>query len=175
MQAANIGWRIAQSISDDVLITLIAVALAVPTGILPEWASLREVFQRHSASSDLFGELSRMIPRLAVLYGVYWAVKLVYHIGFLTLGHGQTPACRLFRLSVVRTDGFPVTWRAAAGRTIAGGMLAQAPLVGSVLRIADYATALFNPRKQALRDMAAGTMLVHNAVEEKGTEVSGNG
>jgi uncharacterized RDD family membrane protein YckC len=161
LHPAHLGWRVAQSLTDDLLITAIALGFAAVVGMLPNSASMRGLVQVYDQPLELARRLSRLVPTASLVYAVYWTAKLGYHTGFLTLCNGQTPGCWLFGLRVVLKDGRPVNWRAAAGRTLAGGIIGQVPLIGQVLRFLDYLAALFNRRRQAVRDMAAGTMLVH--------------
>jgi uncharacterized RDD family membrane protein YckC len=95
------------------------------------------------------------------VYAIYWGIKLAYQTGFLTFCSGRTPGCWIFGVRVVMKDGQRLSWRGALGRTLAGGVIGQLPVVGHVLRFLDYMAALFNRRRMALRDMAAGTMLIH--------------
>ena len=161
LRPAHLGWRVAQSLSDDLPVTAIALCFAAVIGILPDGASMRDLLQSYRAPIDLAKKISRLLPTASLVYAVYWLAKLAYQTGFLTFCNGQTPGCWLFKVRVVMQDGRHVTWRAAVGRTLAGGVMGQAPVVGQVLRFIDYAATLFNRRRQAVRDMAAGTMLVH--------------
>jgi uncharacterized RDD family membrane protein YckC len=104
--------------------------------------------------------------RAAATLLIYAAAKFVYYVAFVTWG-GRTPACYLLRLRIVRTDGAPASASDAVKRAVAGGIIGHTPGVGQLLRIGDYLAALFNRRKQAMRDMVAGTMLVHQARREE--------
>jgi uncharacterized RDD family membrane protein YckC len=161
LQPAHLGWRVAQSLTDDLVVTAAALCLVAVAGILPDSSSIRDLLQLYDRPVEFVRRLSRLVPTASLVYVIYWVAKLAYQTGFLTRCHGQTPGCWLFGLKVVMKDGRQVTWRAAAGRTIAGGVMVQVPVIGQVLRLLDYVAALLNRRRQAVRDIAAGTMLVH--------------
>lgn len=164
MRAAHLGWRLAQGLTDDLIISAIAVIVAIMCGIVTihGWPSI----DLHSLTSPVrvLELASAIIPRATATYAIYWVLKLIYYTGFFTFCNGQTPICMLLRVKVVMKTGVAVTWQAALARTVAGGVMGQLPLIGPTMRAADYLAALFNRRKQALRDMAAGTMLVHTAL-----------
>jgi uncharacterized RDD family membrane protein YckC len=161
LQPAHLGWRVAQSLTDDLIVSVTALCAVAVVGMLPDTVSVRDLAQAYNQPVEFGRRLFRLVPTASLVYVVYWAAKLGYQTGFLTICHGQTLGCWLFGVQVVMKDGHPVTWRAAAGRTIAGGVMAQVPVIGQVLRFLDYLAALFNHRRQAVRDMAAGTMLVY--------------
>lgn len=175
LQPAHLGWRVAQSLTDDLFVTASALAFAAVVGMLPDSASMRSLVEVYDQPIEVTRRLSRFVPTASLVYAIYWTAKLGYHTGFLTLCNGQTPGCWLFGLQVVLKDGRPIHWRAAAGRTLAGGIMGQVPLIGQVLRLLDYIAALFNRRRQAVRDMAAGTMLVHTCTSWFRREGSAHG
>ncbi|HLL73891.1 MAG TPA: RDD family protein [Pyrinomonadaceae bacterium] len=157
---ANLFWRILQSVCDDLVITSFALTLAWALGVLPLPAERLDVSGGPRAVAEA---VSRAVTpaRAGATLLIYAAGKFVYYVAFVAWG-GRTPACHLLRLRIVRADGAPASVGNAVRRAVAGGVIGHTPVVGQLLRIGDYLMALFNRRKQAVRDMVAGTMLVHS-------------
>jgi len=167
LRPAHLGWRVAQTFVDNALVTSFVLAVAFAAGILPDVSAFPDLSEVRRAPVDVAKRLARLAPTAGALLVLYWCVKLSYHTAFLSCCEGQTPGCRLFRLRVVQSNGCPVTWRRALGRTLVGGAMGNIPVVGQATRFADYVASLFGSRKQAIRDMAAGTMLVHTATKSQ--------
>lgn len=156
---ANILWRILQAVCDDLVITSFVLPLAWALGVLSLPAEWPDV----SGGPRAFAEAAARAvtpAQVGATLLIYAAAKFVYYVAFVTWG-GRTPACYLLRLRIVRTDGAPASAGNAVRRAVAGGLIGHTPGVGQLLRIGDYLAALFNRRRQAVRDMLAGTMLVH--------------
>ena len=161
IRPAHLGWRVGQALTDDLIVSAIAVILGYAFGLLSGDGRAINLRESLNSPADSIRRLLVILPKAGMVYAIYWAIKLAYQTGFLTFFAGQTPGCWLFGVRVSMKDGKPVNWRAALGRTVAGGVIGQLPIVGHVLRFLDYLVALFNRRRMAVRDMAAGTMLIH--------------
>lgn len=163
MRAAHLGWRLAQGLSDDLIISAAALIVAIVCGIVAiyRWPSV----DLHSLTSPIrvFEFVRAIIPRATAAYAIHWAAKLLYCTCFFIFCHCQTPVWMLLPVKVVMKTGAAATWEAALARTVAGGVLGQLPLIRQTMRTASYLTALFNCRKEVLRDIAADTMLVYKA------------
>lgn len=157
---ANILWRIMQGGVDDLIITAGALGLAWGLGVITVPANFIRLPRDLTFVEDVSNHLT-LAARAGAVFAIYVAMKLAYYTAFVACG-GKTPACYLLRLRVVRVDGRPVSLAGSAKRAVAGGALSHAPVVGHFIRFVDYAVALFNRRKQAVRDIIAGTMLVHD-------------
>jgi uncharacterized RDD family membrane protein YckC len=158
-EPANIIWRIIQGVLDDLIITGAALGLSWMLGILPS----SEQFKSADSISSLTQMIIAYLPltaRIGSIFFIHAGIKFIYYVAFIA-ATGQTPACYLLRLRIVMVDGNPASVSSAVKRAIAGGIVSHTPVIGYVLRLIDYLATLFNPRKQAVRDMVARTMLVH--------------
>jgi uncharacterized RDD family membrane protein YckC len=161
LRPAHLGWRIAHTVVDTSAVILFVSIIAFIAGTPPDVAALPSLSEISREPIHSARRLVRLLPTAGTLLVLYWLVKLLYQIAFLGFCRGQTPGCWVFGLRVVQNDGHPVTWRHAFARTLIGGAMASIPVVGRVMRVADYAASLFGEKKRAIRDMAAGTILVH--------------
>lgn len=75
------------------------------------------------------------------------------YFSFFTFYGGQTPGKMVWRLRVVTTDGLPLSWLRAVGRTFAYYLSFFTLGLGFLL-------AAFPPAKRALHDYVAGTRVV---------------
>ena len=90
-----------------------------------------------------------------------------YHPAFEIWNAGRTPGKRALRIRVVRTDGGPVGVAPAAIRSILR-LVDLMPLAYAVGMISVASTA----RSQRIGDLAAGTVVVHDAAEPPAPPVS---
>lgn len=167
LRPAHLGWRLAQTFVDNALVTAFVLAVAFVVGLLPDAFAFPGLSDLRREPIDSAKQLARLLPTAGALLVFYWSVKLSYHTAFLTWCEGQTPGCRLFHLRVVQHNGCPVTWRGALGRTLVGGVMGHIPIVGQAMRLLDYFATLFTQRRQAIRDIAAGTVLVHAGADSR--------
>lgn len=163
MRPAHLGWRVVQAVIDDGVVAVCALALADPREIFEKGVILTNLSDFRQAPFESLKRMQQLLPAAGVVLMIYWCVKLPYQLAFLTLCKGQTIGCRVLRLRVTLADGRLVSWRAAAARTIGAGILAHAPVVGRILRLVYYLAILADKRRQAVRDMVAGTVVVHEA------------
>ena len=162
LRPANILWRIFQGVIDDWLITAVALGLAWQAGVLPKLQFV-EHNESQSGYAYVVETLKRYLPLTAQIGAtllIYAVIKFIYYVA-LVAWKGQTLACYLLGLRIVMADGTPATFGSAAKRAFAGGVISHTPFIGHVLRLGDYLATFFNPRKQAVRDLVADTMLVH--------------
>jgi uncharacterized RDD family membrane protein YckC len=94
--------------------------------------------------------LCRFLPWVGPLTVVIY--PLVYRVGFWTLT-GWTPGMGLLGLRLVRCDGRRVRLRTAVIRLLAATLTALTLGVG-------YLLVLVSPRRQALHDRIAGTVML---------------
>ena len=87
---------------------------------------------------------------------------------FETHWNGQTPGKRIFRLRVIKTEGYAIGFHDA--------------MIRNLLRAADFAPLFYgagflvaasNPRMQRIGDLVAGTMVVREPRDDLGTEPVG--
>ncbi len=94
---------------------------------------------------------------VAYSLGVFFAF-VVYDVLFEVLAAGRTPGKRTLRMRVVLADGAPVTLRASAVRNllrlVEGVATSYVPAILSIL---------LTRNNQRLGDLAAGTVVVHEA------------
>lgn len=147
---------------DGGMTTTLALAITWAAGLLPTAHEI-VLFGRAALtpaavlqSWQLLGIASQVGVVLVIRVGVVF----VYDTVSVALG-GQTLACRLLRVRIVRTDGSAVPLTQSLRRAAAGGLITQTPVVGQLLRAGDYGAALLGTQKRALRDRVAGTALVH--------------
>jgi uncharacterized RDD family membrane protein YckC len=162
LRPANILWRISQGVIDDWLITAVALGLAWQGGVLPKLQFV-EHNQSLSGYADVVEWLKRYLPLTAQIGAtlvIYAVIKFIYYVS-LVAWKGQTLACYLLGLKIVMADETPATFGSAIKRAFAGGVISHTPFIGQLLRLGDYVATFFNPRKQAVRDIVADTMLIH--------------
>lgn len=93
---------------------------------------------------------------VAVVAAAGWALALATYFTLFWATTGQTPGMRLMRLRVVTASGTPPGFGRALIRLV-GLVLAIIPLFAGFLPV------LFDPRRRALQDWLAGTVVVHTA------------
>jgi uncharacterized RDD family membrane protein YckC len=93
---------------------------------------------------------------VAVLAATGWLLAVGTYFTLFWATTGQTPGMRLMRLRVVTSSGTPPRLGRALVR-LAGLVLAIIPL------FAGFVPVLFDPRRRALQDWLAGTVVVHTA------------
>jgi uncharacterized membrane protein SpoIIM required for sporulation/uncharacterized RDD family membrane protein YckC len=96
----------------------------------------------------------------AILYLVLFAILWGYYVLFEGLADGQTPGKRLMRLRAVRDGGYSVTFGASAVRNLVR-LLDMQPLFTYGVAIA---SVILSKRGKRLGDMAAGTIVVREAL-----------
>jgi uncharacterized RDD family membrane protein YckC len=107
-------------------------------------------------------------------YGWFYAITLLivfvifngYYILFETLWNGQTPGKRIINIRVIQTDGSSVTFVKVLIRNIVR-VIDSLPLVYGVGMISVFASQ----RNQRLGDMAAGTLVIKENVEQAPTSI----
>jgi uncharacterized RDD family membrane protein YckC len=85
-----------------------------------------------------------------------WTLAVVTYFTLFWATTGQTPGMRLMRLRVVTANGTPPHVGRALVR-LGGLVLAIIPLFAGFLPV------FFDPRRRALQDWLAGTVVVHTA------------
>ena len=106
-----------------------------------------------SLVSSLVGDL-RPQWLVAALAVAGWALAVGLYFTLFWATTGQTPGMRLMRLRVVTANGTPPGLGRALVR-LGGLVLAIIPLFAGFLPV------LFDPRRRALQDWLAGTVVVH--------------
>ena len=53
LQPAHLGWRVAQSLTDDLFVTAVALGFAAVLGMLPDSASMRGLVQVYDQPLEL--------------------------------------------------------------------------------------------------------------------------
>ena len=149
MQVRWVGFwsRSVAFILDLFILNILYLVLA----LVGAWAvgiGLRAV-HLESPSTDLVHFL------IGLYLWVWFLLFLSYFIFFLACG-GQTPAKMILKLRVMREDQQPVSWQRALLRTL--GYLLSGPLLIGL----GFVIIAFHPRKMALHDLIAGTMVVHD-------------
>ena len=141
---AGVGSRFAAGVIDQVLRTLLLLALVVLMAFLDDDSG---------TSGGVFIAL--------LLVGVF-LVQFAYDVLFETLGSGRTPGKRWTGLRVVRAGGAPVGFVASAIRNILRivDALPGFYLVGIL-------SVMFTSRNQRLGDLAAGTIVMHERARSR--------
>lgn len=132
-----------------------------PAGLLPrlaamayDWLLLASVFFILTLGLILLRSGAEIAP------GTWWYTALLISAGFLFYGWfwthgGQTLGLRAWRLSVVRIDGGPLSWRDAAWRFAAAATLLVPPGLG-------LAWMLVDTRKACWHDLLSQTRVVRS-------------
>ncbi len=156
---ASLLKRFGALIVDAVIILLLVGALEAAlgalwlplefVGYLTKWIGLRDAFDSmiFHLPGFLRGEPSD-IPGFLML-----AIIALYHAAFEAGPRQATPGKMLFGLFVTDQHGHRISWRRGLGRGF--GRLAS-----MLLCFVGYFMALFSPRKQALHDMLAHTLVL---------------
>ncbi|EEG77970.1 RDD family protein [Dethiobacter alkaliphilus] len=98
---------------------------------------------------------------IALLFILVFAVMTGYFIFFETFWNGQTPGKRIIRIRVVQSDGSAVTFVKVLIRNIIR-IIDQLPFSYAIGMISVFVTK----SSQRLGDMAAGTIVVKENIEE---------
>jgi uncharacterized RDD family membrane protein YckC len=119
--------------------------------------------------SALYAALATLLHGLGqvgmgLLMIAMFLLEWFYPVGFEVLARGQTPGKKLLGLRVLRADGAPLGWSRSTVR--------------SLLSFADFlpfgfaaglTAMLLDRRSRRLGDLAAGTVVVHVALDPHGT------
>jgi len=138
---AGIGSRAAAAMVDGLLCVAALLVLTLLAGL----ASAHWGVSSPSASWII---AAYMLALFVTLWG--------YYVLFEGLNDGQTPGKRLFRLRVVRDGGRSVSFGASAARNL----VRVIDILPAPLYLVGVVTALLNPARKRLGDMAAGTMVI---------------
>ena len=142
---ANIGTRFWARLIDVVVLAVPSIVLLVLSGV------------------DL--GTGRFEPPLWTRAAVL-VIAALYEISFVAMT-GQTIGKRLLKIQVVDvTTGRPPALGGASIRYLVHGVLALVPLVGSVLELLVYLSAIWSPTRQGWHDRAAGTVVVRTATRQ---------
>ena len=166
---ASWWWRALAAVLDGLFTGVVGVLLSLPlfrdmfAAISDYWADAMraaQVGQPPPAAPELTGLVSPGDQLLISLIAL--AVGLTYHVVFLRL-RGATPGKQICGLRVVPVDrGLdrgPLAW----GPVVVRSLVWVLPGVWSPLflvTVADVLLPLWQPRRQALHDLAAGTQVV---------------
>jgi uncharacterized RDD family membrane protein YckC len=109
-------------------------------------------------------ELSFAALFLVVILGFF--IALAYDVYYETAWNGQTPGKWVARIRVIREGGAPIDFRSACIRNVlnVADLLPAFYLLGGIL-------VLLTPRKQRLGDLAAGTVVIRERVQEAPADV----
>jgi uncharacterized RDD family membrane protein YckC len=162
-------WRVLAMVIDIVLVSTVVTLLAAPVW-LPIYEAFAAYFQavveaaQAGAAAPPAMDPNQLIPVRAqgILTALTVGLGLVYHAGFLRW-KGATPGKMACRLRVVPVDQGrhpgPLSWNAAVIRAAIWVL----PGISSLLALFNVVDALFplwQPKRQALHDLAAGTQVV---------------
>ncbi|HET6466606.1 MAG TPA: RDD family protein [Nitrospiria bacterium] len=99
------------------------------------------------------GGLSESLMDWAELHTRIWSLLFLVYFSFFTWYGGQTPGKMALGIRVVTTNGQPISWLRALGRTLCYNLDVLSFGFGFLL-------AAVPPAKRALHDMIAGTVVV---------------
>jgi uncharacterized RDD family membrane protein YckC len=147
---AGLGSRFVAVLLDQLIIGAVYVALAVL--FLVMFAAI--------GVSNKFDTLTMWF--VAILVFVVFVITWGYFALFEAYWHGQTPGKRVMQLRVIKDSGRQITLFEALARNLLRFVdyLPSAYLVGVI-------TMLCNKRNKRLGDFVAGTLVVHERVEEQ--------
>lgn len=109
-----------------------------------------------------FGGIAGAPWLLALYVLLLFALAWGYFVFFEGLWDGQTPGKRLLHLRVVQDGGYSVTFGASAVRNL----LRVVDLLPPPIYLVGIVTALLNPARKRLGDVAAGTFVVKESRNE---------
>jgi uncharacterized RDD family membrane protein YckC len=148
---AGVGSRFLAAAVDTgiqvILLTLLALALVVAGVWAGAAAVFRDIDRAESSSAAIWLVALLVLANFLLLWG--------YYVAFELLWNGQTPGKRLFRLRVLRDNGYPV------------GFLES--LIRNLVRVIDFLPSFYgvgvvamlvDGRSRRLGDLAAGTIVV---------------
>ncbi|MDR1759134.1 MAG: RDD family protein [Fibrobacter sp.] len=98
-----------------------------------------------------------------ILFSVCSILAQTFYTLFFTIRYAATPGKMLLRLKIKNGDGSPFTWKNAVVRYFASA-LTQATLIFYGL---GYILAIVDPKKRALHDFFAKTVVVHSTSPEE--------
>jgi uncharacterized RDD family membrane protein YckC len=105
----------------------------------------------------------------AVIVLVLVGVFVVWPVTFETLSRGRSPGKLAMGLRVVRDDGGPIRFRQALVRGLVGFAFEFPGLFFAPLTwVFGIVTMLFSPRGKRLGDVAAGTIVLHERLPDRG-------
>jgi uncharacterized RDD family membrane protein YckC len=149
------GGLASRFLANVVDVVILAILVAGTQWILDQWARQVLVIDvAHCPPTDLWWRprphLCRLLPWIGPLAVLVYPV--VYRVGFWTLT-GWTPGMSLMGLRLVRTNGSRVRLATALLRMLAG-------ILTALTLGAGYLLILVSPRRQALHDRLAGTLML---------------
>jgi uncharacterized membrane protein SpoIIM required for sporulation/uncharacterized RDD family membrane protein YckC len=144
---AGVGSRAAAALIDYAICALMLVGLFIGFAIFSVRIGVR--------AGDSAGSWSLAVLTMAQ-FGILW----LYYVLFEALMDGQTPGKRLLRLRVVRDGGLSVTFGASAIRNLVR-IIDMQPLF---FYVAGIVSVVASRKGQRLGDLAAGTIVVREAV-----------
>jgi uncharacterized RDD family membrane protein YckC len=104
-------------------------------------------------SLSLGDGLSESLVEWAELHTQVWSFLFFAYFSFFTWYGGQTPGKMSLSIRIVTTDGLPVSWLRALGRTLCYNLDVFTLGIGFLL-------AAVPPSNRALHDLVAGTVVV---------------
>jgi uncharacterized RDD family membrane protein YckC len=149
------GGLVSRLFADAVDLLILAALVAGTQWILDQWArQVLGIDVTHCPPADQWwhvrAQLCRLLPWTGPLAVLFYPV--VYRVGFWTLT-GWTPGMRLMGLRLIRANGKRVGFPRAMLRMLTATVTALTLGVG-------YLLVLFSPRRQALHDRLAGTVML---------------
>lgn len=162
VRLATWGRRVGARVIDGVVVGVVTVLLSLPllTGFLRRVMDMGTQ-QSASGTFDPFAVYDGATVReLLTITVVGLAVNAAYEMGFL-LWRQATPGKLLLGLRVRRLAGPSLTGRAVALRWATFVLPGQVPTVGPLWTVVDCTWPLWDGKRQALHDKAAGTCVVH--------------
>ena len=149
------GGLASRLVADAVDVLILAVLVAGTGWFLDQWARLvLAIDVAHCPPADQWwrvrAHLCSLLPWTGPLAVIVYPV--VYRVGFWTLT-GWTPGMRLMGLRLIRSNGRRVGLPTALLRMLAAIVTALTFGVG-------YLLVLVSPRRQALHDRLAGTVML---------------
>lgn len=151
--------RLLARIIDAVVVGAVSVLVCLPW-LLPY---LRAAFRSAERSAQSGGrpQIVQLDTRQALLVSL---VSAVIYFGYDLVQHrfwGQTLGKRALRLRVARTDGSVLSWGRAAVRSAIWTLVPAIPTLGLFFEVLDGLWPLWDkPRRQAIHDKVAGTVVV---------------
>jgi uncharacterized RDD family membrane protein YckC len=148
---AGVGSRFLAAAVDTLIQTVLLILVVIATSAAGGWAvmsgALRDLGDAPAANPAVWLVALFLIGTFLLLWG--------YYVAFELLWNGQSPGKRLFRLRVLRENGYPI------------GFVES--LVRNLVRLLDFlpfyygigvVTMLIDSRSRRLGDLAAGTIVV---------------
>jgi hypothetical protein len=147
---AALEERVASEVATDTLESLQDRIDELEDDVRGQAREIREVeAQLEEETGGLFSSLRSFVDELG--FGFGWAS--LYMTVMLSWWKGQTIGKRMFRIRVLRLDGYPITWWTAFER--AGGYAA-----GFATGLLGFAQVYWDANRQAIHDRIVGTVVV---------------